>query len=173
MLALSGPIAKAVIIPGKEQSDSIKLNPLDGIVKWDISMYGFGATDGVMPFWSVTGKRGIFPSKLWNPKGYGSILSGSDEIKQGFSAGGLMTAGADIAYMTRPEIEITAGLSIAGYGTDGGWNCLADRLYFGIGWKKLHLDIGMKDRTSDFNDCLSPEETLYIQGMPETCLDTT
>ena len=151
LFVLSGTFANAVIIPGREQADSIMITPHDGIVKWDVSMFGIGATDGVMPFWSIANKRGIFPSKLWNPKGYGSILSGSDEIKQGFSAGGLMTAGADIAYMTRPEIEITAGLSIAGYGTDGGWNGLADRLYFGVGWKKLHLDIGMKDRTSDFN----------------------
>ena len=97
LFVLSGTFANAVIIPGREQADSIMITPHDGIVKWDVSMFGIGATDGVMPFWSVANKRGIFPSKLWSANSYGSILSGSDEIQKGFSAGGVIYAGADIA----------------------------------------------------------------------------
>lgn len=118
-----------------------------GIVSWDISVYGSGAKDG-MPFWGVTGRRGIMPENLLT--GGNRLLAGAGDNRSG--AIGLMTAGAEVAYVTRPGIVLTGGLSVAGYGTFDRWDGMLDRLHFGISWKKLHLDLGMKDRASyEFN----------------------
>lgn len=117
-----------------------------GLVAWDVSLYGSGATHG-LPFWAGTNRRGLVPENLSTGKsrnitGYGSNRGGM---------AGFMTAGAGMAYMTRPEIVISAGLSVAGYGVADSWKGMIDRLYFGLSWKKLHLDIGMKDRSQDYN----------------------
>lgn len=118
-----------------------------GIVSWDISVYGSGAKDG-MPFWGVTNRRGIMPENLLT--GGNRLLAGAGDNRSG--AIGLMTAGAEVAYVTRPGIALTGGLSVAGYGTFDRWDGMLDRLHFGISWKKLHLDLGMKDRASyEFN----------------------
>ena len=110
---------------------------------WDVSVYGFAGTDGRLPFWAVTGRRGLFPASL-GLAGHGSMEGG------GFSGGALVTGGADWSYRTARSIVLDAGISLAGYGAPGDWKGMVDRLYFGIGWKKLHLDAGMRDRPYDF-----------------------
>ena len=114
-----------------------------GTVAWDVSLYGMGGSDGRMPFWAVTNRRGLFPQSL------GLSSPGSRDGGR-FTGGGLATGGADVSYMTRSGIALDGGLSLAGYGTPGDWKGMVDRLYFGLGWKKLHLDIGMRDREYDF-----------------------
>ena len=110
---------------------------------WDVSVYGFSGTDGRLPFWAVAGRRGLFPASL-GLAGHGSMEGG------GFSGGALVTGGADWSYRTAWSIVLDAGISLAGYGAPGDWKGMVDRLYFGIGWKKLHLDVGMRDRPYDF-----------------------
>lgn len=117
-----------------------------GTVAWDVSLYGSGASHG-MPFWAGANRRGLVPENLSN--GQNRLLAGYGDNRGGLS--GLMTAGAGFAYLTKPEIAITAGLSFAGYGVKDSWKGMLDRLYFGISWKKLHLDLGMKDRYFDYN----------------------
>ena len=117
-----------------------------GTVAWDVSLYGSGASHG-MPFWAGANRRGLVPENLSN--GQNRLLAGYGDNRGGLS--GLMTAGAEFAYLTKPEIAITAGLSFAGYGVKDSWKGMLDRLYFGISWKKLHLDLGMKDRYFDYN----------------------
>ena len=114
-----------------------------GTVAWDVSLYGIGGSDGRMPFWAVTNRRGLFPQSL-GPSALGSRDGGR------FTGGGIVTGGADVSYMTRSGIVLDGGLSLAGYGAPGDWNGMVDRMYFGLGWKKLHLDIGMRDREYDF-----------------------
>lgn len=114
-----------------------------GAVHWDVSLYGMGGTNGRMPFWAVTNRRGLFPESL-SPCSAGSRDGGR------FTGGGLVTGGVDFSYMTWTGIILDAGFSLAGYGTPGDWKGLVDRLYFGLGWKNLHLDIGMRDREYDF-----------------------
>lgn len=117
-----------------------------GIVLWDVSLYGSGATHG-LPFWAVTNRRGLMPENL--STGKNRNLAGLGNNPGGLA--GMMTAGVELAYMTRPEIVLSAGMSLAGYGIPGNWKGMIDRLYFGLSWKKLHLDLGMKDRFHEFN----------------------
>ena len=125
--------------------DVRSLGERQGMVEWDISLYGYGAKDG-MPFWGTANRRGLFPSNLQT--GGNRLLDGMGDNRSG--ATGLMTAGVQTAYLTRPGIVLSGGVSLAGYFTTcGQWQGIADRLYFGVSWKKLHLDIGMKDRALD------------------------
>ena len=142
--------AAVMVLPGHFLLDgdyeTCSLAKRTGLVTWDVSLYGSGATHG-MPFWAGANRRGLVPENLSTGKnrnitGYGSNRGGM---------AGFMTAGAGMAYMTRPEIVISAGLSVAGYGVADSWKGMIDRLYFGLSWKKLHLDIGMKDRSQDYN----------------------
>ena len=112
-------------------------------VAWDVSLYGMCGTDGRLPFWAVTNRRGLFPRSL-GPSSSGSRDGGS------FTGGGLVTGGADVSYMTGAGIVLDAGVSLAGYGAPGDWAGMVDRLYLGVSWKKLHLDIGLRDRAYDF-----------------------
>lgn len=140
------------LLPGhfilEEEPSSVSLARGTGIVNWDISLYGSGAKDG-MPFWGTTNRRGLFPSDLLT--GGNRLLEGMGDNRSG--ASGVITAGAELAYMTGPGIVLSGGVSLAGYSTTCGlWRGIPDRLYFGINWKNLHLDIGMKDRSPyDYN----------------------
>ena len=153
--------AREVLIP-KSDSAAIKLLPghfllgpeyeyrdlakRQGIVTWDVSLYGSGASHG-MPFWAGANRRGLVPENL--SSGGNRNITGFGNNRGGMS--GLLTAGAEFAYLTKPEIVLSAGLSVAGYGVMDNWDGMLDRLYFGISWKKLHLDFGMKDRYYDYN----------------------
>lgn len=121
----------------------VPLESKGAALAWNVSLYGMGGSDGRMPFWAVTNRRGLFPQSL------GLSASGSRDGGR-FTGGGLVTGGADVSYMTRSGIVMDGGLSLAGYGAPGDWNGMVDRMYFGLGWKKLHLDIGMRDREYDF-----------------------
>ena len=121
----------------------VPLESKGAALAWNVSLYGMGGTGGRLPFWSVTNRRGLFPQSL------GLSASGSRDGGR-FTGGGLVTGGADVSYMTRSGIVMDGGLSLAGYGAPGDWNGMVDRMYFGLGWKKLHLDIGMRDREYDF-----------------------
>lgn len=98
-------------------------------VRWNASLYGQASIEGRMPFWAVTNRNGLFPE----------------------SSGGILVGGADVFYRTKPQIDITSGISLAGAVTPGLCKGMVDKLYFGIGWKFLHLDLGMKDREQDFH----------------------
>ena len=148
---ISGSDSAAVrILPGhfllEPDSEAGSMAKHTGLVVWDISLYGGGATHG-MPFWAGTNRRGLVPENL--STGRNRNISGYGNNRGGIS--GLMTAGTETAYMTGSEIVLSAGLSVAGYGVADSWKGMIDRLYFGLGWKKLHLDIGMKDRGQDYN----------------------
>lgn len=104
-----------------------------GSVSWDVSMYGFGATESTLPFWAVTNRHGIIPD----------------------THGGLLLGRADLKYAVKPALDIYSGLSLAGSYTGSGMAGMVDELYFGIGWKNLRLDIGMKDRSQDLFHGLS------------------
>ena len=121
----------------------VPLESKGAALAWNVSLYGMGGTGGRLPFWAVTNRRGLFPQSL------GPSASGSRDGGR-FIGGGLVTGGADVSYMTRSGIVLDGGLSLAGYGAPGDWKGMVDRLYFGLGWKKLHLDIGMRDREHDF-----------------------
>lgn len=139
---------KSRLLPGhfilEPEQEMETLGKRQGIVSWDVSLYGSGAKDG-MPFWGVSNRRGIVPENLLT--GGNRLLSGQGDNRSGLT--GLLTAGAELMYVTRPGIVLSGGLSVAGYGTLDTWNGMIDRLHFGISWKKLHLDLGMKDRIFD------------------------
>ena len=104
-----------------------------GSVSWDVSMYGVGATENTLPFWAVTNRHGIFPD----------------------THGGLLLGRTDLKYTAKPALDIYSGLSLAGSYTGSGMAGMVDELYFGVGWKNLRLDIGMKDRSQDLFHGLS------------------
>ena len=54
-----------------------------GIVSWDISVYGSGAKDG-MPFWGTANRRGLFPSNLQT--GGNRLLDGMGDNRSGATA---------------------------------------------------------------------------------------
>ena len=89
-------------------------------VAWDVSLYGMCGTDGRLPFWAVTNRRGLFPRSL-GPSSSGSRDGGR------FTGGGLVTYGADVSYMTGAGIVLDAGVSLAGYGAPGDWAGMVDR----------------------------------------------
>ena len=93
-------------------------------VDWSISMYGFGATEASLPFWAETNRHGIFPDVH----------------------GGLVTAGVSLDYSLPHSWYIDSKVSLAGSAVPGRFSGMADEIYVGVGWKKLRLDLGMKDR---------------------------
>lgn len=126
---------------------------------WDISMYSIGATEKSLPFWAVTNRNGAVPD----------------------SPCGFMSANADYSYGTRRGIRLYAGLRITAsiipvqfrqvytapmmegwpgyrpestavsrYGSST-FHGRINRLYLGIGWKKLRFDLGTKDRVPEYN----------------------
>ena len=97
---------------------------------WDISMYGTVSTSNVSPFWAVTGRNGIFPT----------------------SDGGLMTAAADVVYGLPLDFNLVSGFSLAASAVPGDWKPMVDRLYLGMGWKNLKLDLGMRNRPAEFEN---------------------
>ena len=97
---------------------------------WDVSMYGTVSTSNVSPFWAVTGRNGIFPT----------------------SDGGLMTAAADVVYGLPLDFNLVSGFSLAASAVPGDWKPMVDRLYLGMGWKNLKLDLGMRNRPAEFEN---------------------
>lgn len=102
-------------------------------VDWSISMYGFGATEASLPFWAVTNRHGIFPD----------------------AHGGLVTAGVSLDYSLPHSWYIDSKVSLAGSAVPGRFSGMADEIYVGVGWKKLRLDLGMKDRSQNLFNGLS------------------
>lgn len=95
----------------------------------DVSMYGVGATGNSLPFWAVTNKNGIMPD------GHGALAA----------------AGTDFRYSSGAGIDVYSGVRLTGSAVPEAsrvWNCMLNELYAGVGWKKLRLDVGMKDRES-------------------------
>ena len=142
--------ASVRLLPGhfllEEEPETKTITRNHGFMTWDVSIFGAGASHG-MPFWAGTNRRGLMPENL--SSGRNRNLTGFGDNRRGFA--GLMTAGMEVAYLTGPEIVLSGGLSVAGYGVADSWRGMVDRLYFGINWKKLHLDLGMKDRFHDYN----------------------
>ena len=121
-------------------------------LSWDVSLNGAGATTESLPFWAVTNKNGLVPP----------------------SHGAFMTAGTDFRYGSRPGVDVYAGLKltgsvqpssmsriitapvIEGFGTEAAsgsasrWRGMVNQLYAGVGWKMLRLDIGMRDRETEY-----------------------
>ena len=121
-------------------------------LSWDVSLNAAGATTESLPFWAVTNKNGLVPP----------------------SHGAFMTAGTDFRYGSRPGVDVYAGLKltgsvqpssmsriitapvIEGFGTEAAsgsasrWRGMVNQLYAGVGWKMLRLDIGMRDRETEY-----------------------
>lgn len=121
-------------------------------LSWDVSLNGAGATTESLPFWAVTNKNGLVPP----------------------SHGAFMTAGTDFRYGSRHSVDVYAGLKltgsvqpssmsriitapvIEGFGTEAAsgsasrWRGMVNQLYAGVGWKMLRLDIGMRDRETEY-----------------------
>ena len=121
-------------------------------LSWEVSLNGAGATTESLPFWAVTNKNGLVPP----------------------SHGAFMTAGTDFRYGSRPGVDVYAGLKltgsvqpssmfriitapvIEGFGTEAAsgsasrWRGMVNQLYAGVGWKMLRLDIGMRDRETEY-----------------------
>ena len=121
-------------------------------LSWDVSLNGAGATTESLPFWAVTNKSGLVPP----------------------SHGAFMTAGTDFRYGSRHGVDVYAGLKltgsvqpssmsriitapvIEGFGTEAAsgsasrWRGMVNQLYAGVGWKMLRLDIGMRDRETEY-----------------------
>lgn len=116
-----------------EVSGDVKLTDTEtayGEVSWNVDMSGYASSAASLPFWSVTNKNGVHPG----------------------APGGMLVAGAGLKYRTGPGIDLYSGVSLAGTAVAGGlYKGFVDKLYFGIGWKKLRLDLGMIDRPSEFN----------------------
>lgn len=142
-------LAMAMLLPAGYSAIQAQTYDLE----WDVSLYGAGATEKTLPFWAVTNKNGMIPS----------------------THSGLLVAGTDFKYGSKPGIDVYAGLklsgsvvpgsltdvaaspAIKGYGisplqkTGTAWRGMVEELYVGVGWKMLRLDLGMIDRTPEYN----------------------
>ncbi len=122
-------------------------------IKWDISLYGTGATARSLPFWAVTGKNGIMPST------HGGLVVADADFRYGSAPGVNVYAGVKLSGSAVPAgmTDVYAAPAIRGYassaipGTRSSWNGAIEELYAGLGWKMLRLDLGMIDRETDYN----------------------
>ena len=120
-------------------------------IDWDVSVYGAGASGKSLPFWAVTNKNGMFPD----------------------CRGGLMTARTGLEYSMKSGIDLLAGVKLSGtavpssltgipaapllvtdkdnpYFSRRQVQGMVNELYFGIRWKMLRLDIGIRDREQKY-----------------------
>lgn len=106
---------------------------------WYAEMTGLGSTGRGLPFWSHTNKGGIYPETV----------------------GGLVRGGADGSGTVSNGIRFSWGVGLAGYAAARGnaqvhnsdgksVRGMVQNLYFGAGWKKLALEVGIKEREQDF-----------------------
>lgn len=106
---------------------------------WYAEMTGLGSTGRGLPFWSHTNKGGIYPETV----------------------GGLVRGGADGSGTFSNGIRFSWGVGLAGYAAARGSaqvhnsdgksvRGMVQNLYFGAGWKKLALEVGIKEREQDF-----------------------
>lgn len=104
---------------------------------WYAEMTGLGSTGRGLPFWSHTNKGGIYPETV----------------------GGLVRGGADGSGTFSNGIRFSWGVGLAGYAAARGSaqvhnsdgksvRGMVQNLYFGAGWKKLALEVGIKERES-------------------------
>ncbi len=119
---------------------------------WDVSMYGTGATQNSLPFWSVTGKNGIFPNT------HGGLLVAGTDVKYGMKNGIAVLAGVKLSGTAVPAsmTSVTAAPMLRGIENSAAgktvpaWSGHVEELYAGISWKMLRLDLGMRDRPADY-----------------------
>ena len=120
-------------------------------IDWDVSVYGAGASGKSLPFWAVTNKNGMFPD----------------------CRGGLMTARTGLEYSMKSGIDLLAGVKLSGTAVPSSLTGISaapllvtdkdnpyfsrrqvqgmvNELYFGIRWKMLRLDIGIRDREQKY-----------------------
>lgn len=106
---------------------------------WYAEMTGLGSTGRGLPFWSHTNKGGIYPETV----------------------GGLVRGGADGSGTFSNGIRFIWGVGLAGYAAARGnaqvhnsdgksVRGMVQNLYFGAGWKKLALEVGIKEREQNF-----------------------
>lgn len=106
---------------------------------WYAEMIGLGSTGRGLPFWSHTNKGGIYPETV----------------------GGLVRGGADGSGTFSNGIRFSWGVGLAGYAAARGSaqvhnsdgksvRGMVQNLYIGAGWKKLVLEVGIKEREQDF-----------------------
>lgn len=122
------------------------------VLDWEVSMSGLGSTAGNLPFWAVTNRRGLLPLSVPGYPDWASGFSSEGISGKGaaVSAGGLVTAGTSVSFRSESGLGIEAGISVAGNAGGLSCNLFADRLYAGISWRHIHLDLGMRDRPRDF-----------------------
>ena len=130
--------AAALVEDGAAAEDSVARHSDTG---WYVQMSGLGSTSRALPFWSHTNRGGAYPE----------------------TSGGLLQGGADGMHYLGHGFSVDWGLGLAGYAaaspdaevhnTDGKqYRGMVENLYAGIGWEKLHLDIGVKARDLEFNN---------------------
>ena len=108
---------------------------------WSVEMSGMCSNKKALPFWSHTNKGGIVPETCGGLI-HGDI-SGTTDLKHNFRFGyGIGLAG----YAALPgyeDVHNVDGSSLRG---------MIPSLYANIGWKKLSLDLGIRQREMEFGN---------------------
>lgn len=100
------------------------------------SLRGGYSTGEFMPFWARTGDEGILP----------------------VASSGLFRTGALIDYRSQKGFYFVSELDFVGYLVANNrydsrnTSLMINRLYASVGWKMIHLDIGIKQRTHELGD---------------------
>lgn len=107
--------------------------------EWYVEMNGLVSSKRALPFWSHTNKGGVYPETNGALLRGGSLGSGTFGKDFRFDWGvGLAGYAAAKGYS---EVHNSDGSSLRG---------MVQNLYVGAGWKKLGLDVGVKERTTEF-----------------------
>ncbi|MDO4827230.1 MAG: capsule assembly Wzi family protein [Bacteroidia bacterium] len=106
---------------------------------WYVQMSGLGSTSHALPFWSHTNRGGVYPE----------------------TSGGLLRAGVSGTQSLGGDFSLDWGVGLAGYAAaqpnaevhnaDGKrYRGMLEALHIGASWKKLHLDLGVRPRETEF-----------------------
>lgn len=106
---------------------------------WYVEMNGLASSKRALPFWSHTNRGGVYPE----------------------TPGALVRGGANGSGLLGKDFRFAWGVGLAGYAaaegnsevhnSDGSsLRGMVQDLYVGAGWKKLSLDVGVKERDTDF-----------------------
>jgi hypothetical protein len=129
-------------------------------VRWDVSMYGIGASEKSLPFWEVTNRNGLYPETR------GGLMVGSTDLEYSFGDGWSLYGGTTLAASLSQHTDVFNSPAVESYGSSAvshdAFDGKVGQLYAGIGWKALRLDLGMRNRqrwfeesTGDFRGCCS------------------
>lgn len=111
----------------------------EGHTDWYVEMAGMGSTRRALPFWSHTGKGGVYPE----------------------TCGGLLKGGVSGTNRPGSTFRLDWGIGLAGYAAAPGngevhnsdgdaTRGMLQELYVGAAWKRLNLDLGIRRKSTDF-----------------------